>query len=700
MQKRGHSAYPDPSLSQRAVILKNRITNCFKIVGLGILSLGLAANAMAQSAEPEANANRLTVEHLLQLADVSEPQFSPEGDWIAYTVSKDDAEADEVRSRIWMAPAKGGEALAMTAADQSSSHPRWSPNGKYLAFLSSRDDGPSQVYRLSRHGGEAETITETPQSVNSFAWSPDSKALLLELQDASAAELAAADDDSSNDDKAPPPVVIDRQQFKMDYVGYLDRRRTHLYRLDIASKKLAQLTFGDFDDSEGRWSPNGSSIAFTSNRTENADANYNSDIWVIPATVGEAPAEPLRITSNPGADASPSWSPDGEFIAHTAITDVAASVYATQHLAVSAANGSGSKVLTAELDRMIFQPEFAPDGKHIWFLLEDSGEQALASISPKGGKIERMVQGKNVSWGYHFGPAGKTAALISQPHLPTEVFLLQGRKITQLSFSNPWLQDLELGEVIDSQYKSEDGTVIEGFIIKPAGFVEGKKYPVILDIHGGPQAQYDWSFQFEAQLYAAQGWMVVHPNPRGSTGYGQEFCLGIWLDWGGPDFYDVMAAVDDAINRGWGDPDRLGVVGWSYGGILTNHVITKTNRFDAAITGASEVLYVVNYGHDQYQRWWEQELGLPWEPEARQNYERISPFNQVDKVVTPTLILGGEEDWNVPIINSEQLYLALKRLGVDTQLIVYPGEYHGIARPSYKQDLYKRYLDWFETRLK
>ncbi|MDZ4730302.1 MAG: S9 family peptidase, partial [Xanthomonadales bacterium] len=374
--------------------------------------------------------------------------------------------------------------------------------------------------------------------------------------------------------------------------------------------------------------------------------------------------------------------------------------YATQHLAVSTANGSGSKVLTTELDRMIFQPEFAPDGKHIWFLLEDSGEQALASISPKGGKIERVVQGKNVSWGYHFGPDGKTAALISQPHLPTEVFLLQGRKISQLSFSNPWLQELELGEVIDSQYKSDDGTVIEGFIIKPAGFVKGKKYPVILDIHGGPQAQYDWSFHYEAQLYAAQGWMVVHPNPRGSTGYGQEFCLGIWLDWGGPDFYDVMAAVDDAINRGWGDPDRLGVAGWSYGGILTNHVITKTNRFDAAITGASEVLYVVNYGHDQYQRWWEQELGLPWEPEARQNYERISPFNQVDKVVTPTLILGGEEDWNVPIINSEQLYLALKRLGVDTQLIVYPGEYHGIARPSYQQDLYKRYIDSFETRLK
>jgi dipeptidyl aminopeptidase/acylaminoacyl peptidase len=279
--------------------------------------------------------------------------------------------------------------------------------------------------------------------------------------------------------------------------------------------------------------------------------------------------------------------------------------------------------------------------------------------------------------------------------LPSEIFLLNGQKLTQLSFSNRWLEGLELGEVVARQYASEDGTLIEGFIIKPAGFVEGQRYPVILDIHGGPQMQYDWSWHYEAQLYAAQGWLVVHPNPRGSTGYGQEFTLGIWQDWGGPDFYDVMAGVDDAISLGWGDPDRLGVGGWSYGGILTNHVITKTDRFKAAISGASEVLYVVNYGHDHYQRWWEDELGLPWEPEARQRYERMSPFNDVEKVVTPTLILGGEQDWNVPIINSEQLYLALKRLGVDTQLIVYPGEYHGISRPSYNQDLYQRYLAWF-----
>lgn len=666
-----------------------------------------SCNSQAQTAADLATGNRLTVEHLLQLAEVSDPQFSPEGDWIAYTVSQDDAEKDESRSRIWMVPTKGGDAIAMTAADQSSSSPRWSPDGKYLAFLSSRDagekGGTTQVYRLARHGGEAEVLTETPQSVNSFAWSPDSQSLLLELQDATKAELAAADDDPNNDDEAPPPVVVDRQQFKVDYVGYLDRRRTHIYRLDLPSKQLSQLTFGDFDASEAAWSPDGSRIAFTSNRSDDADANYNTDIWVIPSVPATTPHTPLQITRNPGADASPAWSPDGKSIAHTSITDVAASLYATQHLAVSAADGSGSQVLTTELDRMIFQPRFAPDGRHVWFLLEDSGEQALATIpvnsSARGGKIQRLVQGENVSWDFQFGPKGQVAVLISQPHLPSEVFLLDDRKLNQLSFSNRWLEELQLGEVIKSQYASKDGTPIEGFIIKPVDFEEGKKYPVILDIHGGPQMQYDWGFHFEAQLYAAQGWLVVHPNPRGSTGYGQEFCLGIWQDWGGVDYEDVMAGVDDAINRGWGDPEQMGVTGWSYGGMMTNHVITKTDRFDAAISGASATLYVVNYGHDQYQRWWEQELGQPWQPEAREMYERISPFNQLDRVKTPTLILGGEIDWNVPIINSEQLYLALKRLGVETQLVVYPDEYHGIARPSYKQDLYRRYIDWLEKYL-
>jgi dipeptidyl aminopeptidase/acylaminoacyl peptidase len=464
---------------------------------------------------------------------------------------------------------------------------------------------------------------------------------------------------------------------------------------------MTQLTSGDYDDSQPAWSPDGSRIVFTSNRTENPDSNYNTDIWHVSSDSEKASGKLTQVTEAPGADTSPAWSPDGKSITHTATIRPEAIDYDFQYLAVSSSEGGKTKVLTAELDRQAFSPEFSQDGKHIWFLLEDSGESILARIKPGGGKIERKVSGRNIVSGFNTGGQGALALLVSKPHLPTEIFTLNRGKLKQITFTNQKILDnVQLGDVVAVQYNSKDGTQVEGFIIKPPGFVEGKRYPTILNIHGGPQSQYDSGFSFEAQLYAANGYLVIHPNPRGSTGYGQEFCLGIWQDWGGPDFDDVMAAVDDAIERGWADPDRLGVGGWSYGGILTNHVITKTDRFKAAITGASEVLYVANYGHDMYQRWWEYELGLPWEPEARERYERISPFNKVDQVVTPTLIMGGEKDWNVPIINSEQLYMALKRLGVETQLIVYPGEYHGIDTPSHAKDMYQRFLKWFGGHLK
>ncbi len=638
----------------------------------------------------------LQVEDLFRLGRVSEPQLSPDGAWVAYTVERDDVEDDEARSRVWMVPVDGGEAVALTAADQSSTQPRWSPDGRYIAFLSGRDEQPVQVWRLFRQGGEAEQVSDTPQDVEAFEWSPDSKRMLLLLQDPTEAELAAHEQGDAYEEKAPPPWVIDRLQFKQDYVGYLDRRRTHVYLLDLDDGALRQLTRGDYDDSDPTWSPDGGHIAFTSNRTAEPDSNYNTDIWVV-GTAADSAGEPLRVTTGAGADASPAWSPDGRSIAHTTVTDPAAIVYATAHLAVTPAQGGETRVLTAELDRNVFQPRFAADGKRLWFLLEDDGQQILARVRPQGGAVERVVRGRDVVTEFDVGGDNVITAAISRPDLPTEVFLLEGGKLRQLSHTNSnVLATLQLGEVVETRFASADGTPIAGFVILPPGYVEGRRYPAILDIHGGPQMQYDWRFEFEGQLLAAPGYVVIHANPRGSTGYGQAFCTAIWQDWGGPDYEDVMAAVDDAVTRGWADPDRLGVIGWSYGGILTDHVITKTDRFDAAVSGASEVLYVVNYGHDHYQRWWEGELGLPWQPEARAIYERMSPFNRVDRVVTPTLILGGEEDWNVPIINSEQLFLALKRLGVPTELVVYPDEHHGIARPSYQRDRYTRYLDWFE----
>jgi dipeptidyl aminopeptidase/acylaminoacyl peptidase len=661
-----------------------------------ILSLCPVFPLTAWSEDSPSSGARLTTDHLFKLGTVSDPQPDPNNEWLAYTVSRSDLEEDKSLSRVWMVRAAGGDAVAMTAGAESSSHPRWSPDGRFLAFLSSRDDGPTQVWTLFHRGGEAVQLTDTAQSVNAFEWSPDGKRMLLLLQDPTPEEMARKEQGEDYEEKTQPPWVIDRLQFKSDYVGYLDRRRKHIHILDIETKALTQLTSGDYDHSEPSWSPDGSRIVFTSNRSDDPDNNYNTDIWTIGTDPENARENPLRVSNSPGPDADPAWSPDGKWITHTSVTDTAAMLYATSHLAISSAKGGNSRSLTEELDRMIFSPRFSPDGGHIWFLLEDSGEQNLARIDPENGTIERKVTGVNSVRDFSFGKDHFLSAVVSRPQQPSEIFQLTDGKLNQLTFVNQDLiTELKLGAVEKIGFQSKDGTEIETFVIKPPGFIEGKKYPIILDIHGGPQAQYDFGFHFEGQLYAANDYLVVQPNPRGSTGYGQEFCKAIWLDWGGPDYEDVMGAVDEVIELGWADPERMAVTGWSYGGMLTNHVITKTDRFKAAATGASATLYVVNYGHDMYQRWWEQELGLPWEPEARARYEKISPFNQVDKVVTPTLILGGEKDWNVPIINSEQLYIALKRLGVETELVVYPGEYHGIDTPSHSQDLYQRYLNWF-----
>jgi dipeptidyl aminopeptidase/acylaminoacyl peptidase len=670
-----------------------RTTALSLLCGLPLLSPTVATAASAKN-----KPHPITVDDYFRFGTVGDPRISPDGRWIAYTVTTDDLEKDESRSRIWMLPAAGGDPVPLTAEADDSTSPRWSPDGKYLGFLSARDEGKTQVWSLYREGGEAVQRTDTAQDVQSFDWSPDGQKLLLVLQDPKPEELEAKQAKEKgvpHEAKTPPPWVVTRKQFKRDYVGYLDSRRTHVYVLDLATDQIKQITSGDFDDSEPAWSPDGSRVAFVSNRTDNPDDNYDTDIWVVAADNDDHGAKLLQITTNPGPDATPSWSPDGTQIAHTANLETDAALYGTNHLAISAAAGGQTRLLTQALDRMIFSPRFSKSDDSIYFLIEDSGEQNLARISAAGGAVERLVSGPRVVSALDQGPSGEIALLVSEPQFPAEVFVLAAGNIERRSHVNDAvLASLRLGSVEMIHYASKDGTSIEAFVVKPPDFSTRHRYPGILRIHGGPQAQYDYSFHFDAQLFAANGYVVVMPNPRGSTG------LAFWQAWGERDFEVVMGGVDYLVEKRWVDPDKLGVTGWSYGGMLTNHVITKTQRFKAAATGASAALYVVDFGHDQYQRWWRFELGLPWKPESRALYDKLSPFNRVEKITTPTLILGGEEDWNVPIINSEQLFLALKLLGVPTELIVYPGEFHGIDTPSHIKDLYERYLDWFGRYLK
>jgi dipeptidyl aminopeptidase/acylaminoacyl peptidase len=653
-------------------------------------------------ASPTAPRN-LAVDDLFRLKDVDDPQLSPEGKWVAYTVSTRDLKEDKTRSQIWVVPTAGGEAGPMTEKAASSSHPRWSPDGKYLAFLSARDEGKTQIWTLNRNGGEAQQLTETIQDVDDFEWSPSGDRVVLVLRDPSPEEIAAAKEKESGVEKTKPktpaPHVIDRLQFKFDEIGYLDRRRTHLYVLDMATQKMTQVTSGDYDDREPAWSPDGRFLAFASNRTAEPDRNFNSDIWAVAADNPDKGKTMLQLTRNQGADVSPAWSPDGKWVCYVSQVDVKAFDYGTHHLAVVPAKGGAEKLLTQSYDRNVMYPRFSADGNSIYFFAEDDGAQPLDQIPTSGGDVKRVISGRmNVS-AFSVGKDGKVAVLLSSLNRPAEVSLLENGTPRRLTKTNDGLlAQIRLGDVEYVHFNSKDGTQIAGYLYKPPAYTPEMRYPTLLRIHGGPVWQYNADFDFQAHLFAANGYVVLTPNPRGSSGYGQRFAQAIFADWGNKDYDDVMAEVDYAIEKGIADPVRLGVGGWSYGGILTDHVLIRTGRFKAAISGASEFLYVANYGHDQYQREWEYELGLPWKNRAL--WEKISPFNDVEKIVTPTLVMGGDADWNVPINNSELLYQSLKRLGRTTELVVYPGEPHGLNKPTHMKDRLERYLAWYGQYVK
>lgn len=646
----------------------------------------------------------LTVDDLFQIKDIADAQVSPDGRWVAYTVGSTSLKEEKSEAQVWMVPMAGGDPIPMTAKGSSASRPRWSPDGKYLAFLSARGEAKTQVWLLDRNGGDSRQLTEVRQGVQSYDWSPDGRRLVLLIQDPSPEDLAAAKDEEQGvkpaRSRTQPPWVIDRLQTKRDYEGYLDRRRTHLYVFDVPAKKLTQITGGDYDDSQPAWAPDGRFIAFVSNRDKEPDATFNTELWLVASDNPDQGKTMVRLTDNPGEDAEPGWSPDGKWITYVTTTEPKLIWYGIRQLAVVSAQGGQPKLLTKTLDRNVLSPRFAPDGKAIYFIWEDSGEQRLARIPAGGGEVTRVIDGRHVVTGFVLSKEGTPVAAVSEPAAPQEIFVYEQGKLRRLTKTNDTLMaQVRLGEFEKIRFKSADGTDIEGFICKPPSFAPELKYPALLRIHGGPTMQFTYEFNFEAQLFAANGYLVVMVNPRGSSGYGQDFAKAIFADWGNKDYQDVVAGVDHAIAAVNADPDRLGVGGWSYGGILTNYVISKTTRFKGAISGAGGIFWAASYGHDHYQREYIYELGEPWK--AREVWDRVSSaFYNVEKITTPTLIMGGEEDWNVPILNSEHLYQALRQLGRTTELVVYPGQHHGISKPSYQKDLYERYLAWYDKHVK
>ena len=661
--------------------------------------LGLPLTAVQAQTAPRS----LQLSDLSRMRDVADPQLSPDGAWVAYTVTRADSATDKRDADVWMARTDGTQNLRVTTAPASEAKPRFSPDGKYLSFVSSRgeeDGGDAQLWLLNRAGGEAEKVTKLKGSVSDYVWSPDGQRLALIIRDADPDSLTTAQKAKKN---TAPPIVLDRFQFKQDIDGYLNKQRQHLYLFDVATRKLVCLTPGVYDEHLPAWSPNGQQLVFSSKRGPDPDRHDNFDLYLIDAKAG-ATARPLLSTdvpeSAPGYGSRPVWSPDGQRIAFVQGGPREQLVYALHQLMVVDVASGTVRALTAGRDRNTTKPQWAPDGKSLYFLLEDDRAASLARVPAAGGALEVVLGGAREVNDFALARNGQVVVLSSQPQQPAEVFGLDKKGVPKpLSKQNEaWLKGISLGAVEAIQTKSKDGTLVSGFLVKPVGYQAGRKYPTLLRIHGGPVAQFDYGFSFEWQYFAANGFAVVAANPRGSSGRGLEYSKAIYADWGNKDTDDVLAVVDYAVAQGLADPERLGVGGWSYGGIMTDQVIARDQRFKAAVSGASIANVLAGYGTDQYIRDYETELGTPWKnPDV---YMRVSyPFFHADHIKTPTLFICGEKDFNVPLLNTEQMYQALKSLNVPTQLVIYPGQFHGFSTPSYVKDRYARYLAWYRQYL-
>jgi len=650
----------------------------------------------------------LKLDDMARFRGVSDPQISPDGHWVAYVVNTTDAKEDKSNSHIWMINIDGSNDRQITFSQSSESSPRWSPDGKYLSFTSSRP-GPgkargNQVWLLDRSGGEAMQLTELKGRLQGHEWSPDSKRLALVIGDPDPDAESEPSPQPGATPRVPKPIVIDRYRFKQDGQGYLLKgRQTYIYIFDIATKKLDRLTKSKWDESSPAWSPDGTRIAFMSNHSDDPDRDPAAQLYVADATPG-ATEKQLTPNGTRAGRSRPEWSPDSKWIAFLEGDEMKYGAYSMDHLALVRADGSSTptRLKAAEdLDRSVSSPKFSADGKSIRFLVIDDRSVYPAKTNLSGGPVEKLFKPPIVVSNWNF--TGEKAVVMTGGNVKTnEVHVWEGNSLRQLTKQNDaLLAEVDLGVTEEIGFQSKDGTQVNGLLTYPVGYVKGTKVPLLLRIHGGPNSQDQHSFSLERQIFAANGYAVLAVNYRGSSGRGQKFSRSIFADWGNYEVQDLLAGVDHVVKMGVADPDRLGVGGWSYGGILTDYLIATDNRFKAATSGAGTAFTVSFYGTDQYIIQYDHEIGPPWNPKAWETYIKVSyPFLHADRIQTPTLFMGGERDFNVPIEGSQQMYQALRSLGIDTQLIIYPNENHGIQRPSYQRDRMERYLAWYEKYVK
>ena len=676
------------------------------------LAIGFVACSLigAVSLQGQTAKRAITLDDHSRIIGVGDPQRSPDGTWVAYTVTTIDAEKDRRNTDIWMVKWDGSEQLQLTSSPDGESSPRWSPDNKYLAFVASRGTEEEkkkggQIWLLNRAGGEAQKVSDFKGGIGDIQWSPDSTRIAFTHDDEDPADEPEKMEGWKR--KTAPPIVIDRYRFKQDRAGYLKQLYTHIGVFDVATKTTKMITKGNTDDASPSWSPDGKLIAFLSKRGHpDPDRTSNEDVWVVEAREG---AEPRRLTkTTEGEGGRPAWSPDGSRIATLLGDQDKNGAYSMNKLIVIPANPPANigaterpTIYMPQLDRAVSNIAWSADGQNISFLLQDDRTNHVATVPAENpnGAIQRKTTGRRVISALNPGNDGNFAVIANEPSKFAEIYALDGSNLRQLTKHNQKLLDeLQLATTEDFQSKSKDGTEVHGLIVKPAAYKPGTKYPTLLIVHGGPNGQDQHSFSFDREFLAANGYVVLAINYRGSAGRGNAYQKAIYADWGRLEVMDLHGAVDEAVKQGLADPDRLGIGGWSYGGISTDAAIATDTRFKAAVSGAGVALYMSLYGVDQYILQYDLELGQPWK--NKEAWAKMSfGFFNADKIKTPTLYMGGEKDFNVPIAGGEQMYQALKSLGVGTQLVIYPGQFHGLTIPSYERDRLQRYLNWFNKYL-
>ena len=655
---------------------------------------------------PDATRRAMTPQDITRIKWISDPQIAPDGRRVAFVVTTLSEEKDEYQSNIWVVDTDGGEPRRFTTGQKRDTSPRWSPDGTRLAFISEREPKKrGQLYVMPADGGEPEKLTDIKRGVASPVWSPDGTRIAFTSRTGGWEEP----EDEEEKRKSKPARVIEVMKYKMNGEGFVYDRRNHIFVVPAdGSGEPRQITDGDWHDNNPEWSPDGRLIAFVSARHEDRDYDNAADVFVVPADGGEA----RRVTDTAGPASLPEFSPDGRSIAylgHRHLNEAARNL----RLFTVPVEGGAPTCLTEELDRTC-QPFFAsvgpfwtPDGNAIVFAIEDQGDVPVYRIRAAGGTPEPIIDGERQVTGFSASrDSSRIAFTATDPVSPAEVFVCDAdggneRQLTDLN--RAWKEEVALGRPERFRYE-RDGFTLDCWVIKPFGYEPGRRYPALLNVHGGPATQYGHTFFDEFQVYAGAGYAVIFTNPRGSQGYGEAFTRAVVEDWGGGDYADVMAGVDEALRRcDFIDPERLGVLGGSYGGFMTSWIVGHTDRFKAACSERALNTHYSMFGTSDIGHSFPEAYSggyLPWD--NLNWYIDHSPLTYAKNITTPLLIIHAEEDLRCPIEQGEQLFVALKKQRKEVLFVRFPDENHEMSRsgrPRHRLERFRFILDWFAKHL-